>query len=180
MLTLQLSQIFECDPMKPRRVKGKKILSELQQKTAVYQSMRGMRAPVVMDKHLGQRPPRVADSSNNSRKTSESGLVWLNPPRDPEQLSYDPRAMSMSQSPEPAPFVGKVPVPQDVVFAGVSNGESLWALPNQQSPEASSDTTSVSGQHSVPVPEGPRPDDLMADIDWVSLILWYSALGKSC
>ena len=160
-------------------MKGKKILSELQQKTAVYQSMRGMRAPVVMNKHLGQRPPRVADSSN-SRKASESGLAWLNPPRDPENLSYGPRATSMSQSPEPAPFVGKVPVPQDVVFAGVSNGESLWALPNQQSPEASSDTTSVSGQHSVGVPEAPRPDDLMADIDWVSLILWYRVLGTSC
>lgn len=43
-----LDYVFETNPAEPRRLKGKKILSELQQKAAVYQSMRGMRAPTVM------------------------------------------------------------------------------------------------------------------------------------
>ena len=69
----------------------------------------------------------------------------------------------------PGPSVGRVPLVQSVVFAGSANGESLWALPNAQSPEASSDSASASGQPPVaPVPPG--TDDLMADIDWVSLI----------
>jgi hypothetical protein len=54
--------------------------------------------------------------------------------------------------------IGRAPVQ----FAGVTNGESLWALPNQQSPEASSDSNSV--------------DDLMADIDWVRFYEVFSKL----
>lgn len=77
--------------------------------------------------------------------------------------------------------IGRVPLGQDMQFAGVSNGESLWAFPNSQSPEASSDTTSLSGQ---PITGGSSGgvggggitenvmgnDSLMADIDWVSSI----------
>jgi hypothetical protein len=157
-----LDYIFECDPTEDRRVKGKKILSELQQKTAIYQSMRGMRAPVVMEKHLGQRPPRVADS--NARDQS---LKFLNAPRDSEFPI--PRAMQ-SSTPDASPFVGRVPI-ADVQFAGVSNGESLWALPNQRSPEASSDSNSVAGGQMPPMMSGVGQDDLMADIDWVSFLL---------
>jgi hypothetical protein len=57
--------------------------------------------------------------------------------------------------------IGRAPVQ----FAGVTNGESLWAFPNQQSPEASSDSNSIVGQPSLPLP-GSGVDDLMADIDW--------------
>jgi hypothetical protein len=73
----------------------------------------------------------------------------------------------------PGPSVGRVPLPvaPNVVFAGSANGESLWALPSSQSPEASSDSASGSGQPPVSgVPPG--TDDLMADIDWVSLIFY--------
>ena len=150
-----LDWIYECDPSEHRAIKARRILSELQRKTAVYQSMRGMRAPVVMEKHLGLRPPRIADVQDSKEK--------------------DRPLKFMSRSPDPAhpletthlevPSVGKVPV-QDMVFAGVSNGESLWAMPNHQSPDASSDSNSVVGQH--PVPGGPGgADELMADIDWV-------------
>jgi hypothetical protein len=72
------------------------------------------------------------------------------------------------------PAIGRAPVQ----FAGVTNGEALWALPNQQqSPEASSDSNSVVGQSSLSVP-GAGVDDLMADIDWVDIFLyclmvWY-------
>ncbi len=57
---------------------------------------------------------------------------------------------------------------QDIQFAGVSNGESLWALPNSQSPEASSDSMSLSGQVAGNVgPAGAgQHDESMVDIDW--------------
>jgi hypothetical protein len=54
-----------------------------------------------------------------------------------------------------------------MVFAGVSNGETLWALPNQASPEHSSDTSSPMGQINTTMSGNGGGDDLMADIDWV-------------
>ena len=67
-----------------------------------------------------------------------------------------------------------MPLIPGVVFSGSANGESLWALPaglgsnSSQSPEASSDATSASGQPVVVAVAG--TDDVMADIDWVSRI----------
>jgi hypothetical protein len=145
-----LDWIFECNPEEPRRVKGRKILSELQQKTAVYQSMRGMRAPVQMEKHVGQREPRVSDSGIPT--VQSHGLHYMTSP-PPEEAAR-----------VPGPSVGRVPLVQNVVFSGSANGESIWALPSSQSPDASSDTTTVQGQHTA---APPGTDDLMADIDWV-------------
>jgi len=184
---------------------------ELQQKTAVYQSMRGMRAPVVMQKHVGQREPRVSDK--NDSKNIMKDLKFIAPEQErkpgqefdqqqqqePEQasplagfqlLQYGPSVMqgNMGMGPTfglgPGPAygasIGRVPLGQDMQFAGVSNGESLWAFPNSQSPEASSDTTSLSGQQIAGGSTGGKGggevtenvmgnDSLMADIDWVSL-----------
>jgi hypothetical protein len=115
-----------------------------------------MRAPIAMEKHLGQRPPRISES--NFR-----GLKYFSPPPQTSDSS------KISQSTEPPDYVsetqtiGRAPIQ----YAGATNGESLWALPTQQSPEASSDSNSVVGQSSLPV-TGSGMDDLMADIDWVS------------
>jgi hypothetical protein len=164
-----LDYIFECDPTEPRRSKGKKILSELQQKTAVYQSMRGMRAPVQMNKHVGQREPRVLDKIKD--RSMPTGLHYMSSPRNEASdapdgtIVYGPGGLQGV----PGPSIGRVPLVQDVVFAGSANGESLWALPHSQSPEASSDSASASGQAPGPafIPN-PGADDAMADIDWVS------------
>ncbi|KAE8441624.1 hypothetical protein EG329_004633 [Mollisiaceae sp. DMI_Dod_QoI] len=172
-----LDYIFETNPTEPRRLKGKKILSELQQKTAIYQSMRGMRAPTVMEKHVGQREPRVSDSnisnaSNASNRETNivKGLHYsgptreLEPPAPKSPLNYGPGGLQGV----PGPNIGRVPLGSEIQFAGVSNGESLWALPSSQSPEASSDTTSLSGQpQPAPPAAGTGMDDPMADIDWV-------------
>lgn len=105
-----------------------------------------MRAPVTMEKHLGQRPPRIAESNSKS-------LVFGSPP---PQISESP-----DYTPETS-TIGRAPVQ----FAGVTNGEALWALPNQQqSPEASSDSNSFAGRPSLSAPTA-GVDDLMADIDW--------------
>ncbi|KUJ22253.1 uncharacterized protein LY89DRAFT_704043 [Mollisia scopiformis] len=170
-----LDYIFETNPAEPRRLKGKKILSELQQKTAVYQSMRGMRAPTVMEKHVGQREPRVSDSNMNVLSNSSvKGLHYLSSPREPDvpapnsPIIYGPGSLQGV----PGSSIGRVDLIPQVQFAGVSNGESLWALPSSQSPEASSDTMSLSGGQPVPaVPNanagaGNGMDDPMADIDW--------------
>ncbi|KAK0118870.1 hypothetical protein ONS96_011950 [Cadophora gregata f. sp. sojae] len=203
-----LDYIFETDPSLPRRVKGKKILMELQQKTAVYQSMRGMRAPVVMQKHVGVREPRVSDKNDGKNIMKELKFIVPEQGKKPGQdfdqqqqqeaeqtsplagfqpLQYGPSVAqgnlgmgpTLGLVPGPAydSSIGRVPLGQDMQFAGVSNGESLWAFPNSQSPEASSDTTSLSGQQ-VAVGSGGGTglggvaenvagnDSLMADIDW--------------
>lgn len=184
-----LDFIFECDPSENREVKARKVLSELQrvritlynipllsntspivtlvtylftcsstsskgllrdtmQKTAVYQSIRGMRAPVTMDKHLGQLSPRHSESDVRPLELRSP------PPQSSESADYVPDVQAVGRAP--------------VQFAGVTNGEALWALPKQQqSPEASSDTNSAVRQPPLSLAT-PRVDDLMADIDWVS------------
>ncbi|KAG9238783.1 hypothetical protein BJ875DRAFT_3446 [Amylocarpus encephaloides] len=169
-----LDYIFECDPTENRRTKALKVLSELQQKTAIYQSMRGMRAPTVMEKHIGQRPPRVA---NGMTVTENKQLIYMKSP-EPERAPmpkfealtpvpmqpYDNASYEQIQMPITSNTSVRRALIPDVVFAGVSNGEALWALPNQPSPEASSDTQSITG---LPPPASPNgADDLMADIDW--------------
>ncbi|KAL3418979.1 fungal specific transcription factor domain-containing protein [Phlyctema vagabunda] len=137
-----LDYIFEVDSSEPRAVKARRVLSELQWKTSVYQSMRGMRAPLTMQEHL-------------EKKTSIPS----------ERASFSPEADSISPMMPQKSSIGKVPL-QDVVFAGVSNGESLWALPTQQSPEDSSEHGSSGKQPSiVPLDE---VDGVMADVDWVA------------
>lgn len=141
-----LDYVFKTDITQPREVKARAILTELQEKTAVYQEMRKMRAPSSMEKHVGQQPPRPVDMGG-------VGAV-----RDQDIAETNPTA------------VGRAPIP-GVVFAGVSNGETLWALPNRESSEGTSDTGSVQmGQASPRAPQNTgNTDDLMAEIDWVSV-----------
>lgn len=140
---------------------------ELQQKTAVYQSMRGMRAPVEMEKHVEQREPRVSEKNTNwSQKASTPGKQRQE--LDPKVPSFGQVAQASSTH-EFSPTVGRVPVDlaQDMQFAGVSDGQSLWALPNT-SPEAR-EMMGFSGQVvENSIPAGLPHDDLMADIDWVN------------
>ncbi|CAG8961100.1 hypothetical protein HYFRA_00002643 [Hymenoscyphus fraxineus] len=166
-----LDYIFECDPTESRRNKALRVLSELQQKTAIYQSMRGMRAPTNMDRHVGQRPPRVA---NGMLATESKPLIYLkNSEARAAALAegaaqiqaVEQQNIAFPAASSPAPTsVGTSAVPE-VVFAGVSNGEALWALPNQATPDTSSEgTSSVPGV--TPSTSTIGTDDLMADIDW--------------
>lgn len=43
-----LDYIFECDTSDNRDVKARKVISEMQRKTTIYQAIRGMRAPISM------------------------------------------------------------------------------------------------------------------------------------
>ena len=161
-----LDYVFECDPAEPRASKGKKILSELHQKTAIYHSLRGMRAPVGMDKYVGARVTDKPVDRSGSPVAYRKGKSSVS--------SADGTAPPLAEG-EAAEFVGKVPVPQapqvpevpnGVQFAGVSNGESLWALPETRKSPGSGSEPAVS-----PGVVAEKQDDLMADIDWVSSLL---------
>jgi hypothetical protein len=149
-----LDYVFETDRTESRDTKARKILRELQEKTAIYQGMRKMRAPASMNKALGQKPPRKVESTTEPMTQSPA-----------LQGTFGANSTS----------IGRVSLP-DMVYAGISNGESLWALPNQGSPENSSDTSSVMGQINPTMPGSSGGDDLMADIDWVGLLSLFSML----
>jgi hypothetical protein len=156
-----LDYIYECDPHEHRAIKARTVLSELQRKTAVYQSMRGMRAPVVMEKHIGRSPSRISDQAKGQGQNTRS-------------FKYDSPSLELPQMPleavpREAPTIGKVPL-QDKAFAGVSNSDSLWVMQNQQSREASNDSNGVVGQGNPPVAATGTDasfNELIADIDWV-------------
>jgi hypothetical protein len=151
-----LDYVFNTDRSEPREIKARKILTELQEKTAVYQDLRKMRAPSSMTKHINQRSPR--------RVEGEGGPGTIG-------------AIRLDLEESVPTTVGRAPLP-GVVYAGVSNGETLWALPDQHSPENSSDTSSQFGSMQPPPPPPPtapngggsQSDDVMAEIDWVSPI----------
>jgi hypothetical protein len=144
-----LDYVFETDPAEPREAKARKVLCELQEKTTVYQQFRKMRASPAMLKHVGQRPPRRVDRNINSGASSVSA-------QHGDAVGTEPAS------------IGKVPVP-DVVFAGVSNGEALWALPNYGSPAGSSDSGVVPGQANPVQMENTKMEYSMPEIDWVSV-----------
>ena len=112
-----------------------------------------MRAPPSMNKALGQRPPKKVESSTSPEPAINAPVL---------QGTFGVNSTS----------IGRAPLP-DMVFAGVSNGETLWALPNQASPEHSSDTSSPMGQINTTVSGSSGGDDLMADIDWVRAIGFF-------
>ncbi|KFZ23130.1 hypothetical protein V502_02392 [Pseudogymnoascus sp. VKM F-4520 (FW-2644)] len=155
-----LDYVFETDPSEPREVRSRKVLCELQEKTAVYQQFRKMRASPAMLKHVGQRPPRRVDRNINSGASSISAQH------------------GNVASTEPS-LIGKVAVP-DVVFAGVSNGEALWALPNYGSPEGSSDSGGAPGQANPVQMQNTKMEGYsVPEIDWVSPTCTEAELKKA-
>lgn len=160
-----LDYVFGTSPAEPRNVKARKVLSELQQKTAIYQSLRGMRAPSTMGKYVGALvSPRPADRGGSPIVSS------------PPMTAEDTGLVKLPHF-DTAPFVGKVKLPEqgrqsEMQFAGMSNGESLWALPRQKSPGSGSEGASVVGEIGQMAGGGDGMDDLMADIDWVCCFLF--------
>lgn len=146
-----LDYIFDCDPSEPYHIKAKKILSEMQRKTAVYQSMRGMRAPVGMEKH---RPVPKQTESHISNSSQDAAVPLGNT----------------------SPYFDRISMP-DVVFAGISNGEAIWALPNKASPDASSESNSIGAPDRQNSVAAIPPSNPMADVDWVGACFHYVLLS---
>jgi len=119
---------------------------------------------VTVEKHLGQRSPKPAGlKTRNHTYISPPPPIPISLSQDMGQNTGHNMVMQAPGTSSELPTIGRAPVH----FAGVTNGESLWALPTQESPEASSDSNSVLGQSSVSI-SGSGTDDLMADIDWVA------------
>ncbi|PQE03356.1 fungal specific transcription factor domain-containing protein [Rutstroemia sp. NJR-2017a BBW] len=138
-----IDYVFVTNSFEPRLTKARKVLSELQQKTAMYAQMRGMRAPLIMNKHVGPKQPQLTASDERISKSQASGL------ETPDSSS-----------------VGRVPV-SDVLMAQNSVNEPFWTMPDRRaSYETSSETSSPMPQQ-TPTQTPNINDDIMADIDWV-------------
>lgn len=205
-----LDYVFNLDPNMPREQKGVAILTEIMSKTAVYTGMRKMRAPTGITKAVPEKqavktetpthtpravPPPYMDQQAQmeaqqqmgmSGFKSEPGLHGMSPgipmmprsPHSPQGMHTGQQSMHMQQHMQPQ--MQQPPPPQNMVWAGVSNGEVLWTLPpgNHGSPDStSSDGGSIAGhqqQHRHPM-NMPQPG-VMENIDWVRLLLFLSSL----
>lgn len=172
-----LDYVFDSEPLEPLRHKARRLLCEIQQKTAIFQSMRGMRAPTRMYRHLGSRSTRQAVD----RSQKEENLRYLSSPNASYGRSSS-IASTNTPSPPPAeqePYLGRVPM--DMQITGRNEGQAVWALAGQQSLdrgyESASSSSSMqfgaegrnlSTQMTMPMPHS-QVQDLMSDIDWVSL-----------
>ncbi|CAG8973389.1 hypothetical protein HYALB_00000152 [Hymenoscyphus albidus] len=153
-----LDYIFECDPTESRRNKALRVLSELQQKTAIYQSMRGMRAPTNMDRHVGQRPLRVA---NGMLATESKPLIYLKDSEARAAALAEGAAQIQAVEQQNIAFpAASPPVPASIGTSAVSEVVFAGATPDT----SSEGTSSVPGV--TPSTSTMGTDDLMADIDW--------------
>lgn len=150
-----LDDVFGLDPNLPREEKAVKVLTEIMSKTGLYTSMRKVRAPAANADAVIDRQPAVktssppvshakADVGGGYPAGAGGGMVL---PQG-QQASYlpQPPLPHISQQPlPPAPPTYGIPMlPPGMVFGGVSNGETLWALPGNfpNSPEHTSDEES--------------------------------------
>lgn len=193
-----LDYIFETDKSLPREEKGRIILTQMKEKTGVYQEMRKMRAPASlapqeMKKMSGplatitldhKRVPKLNRDSSSMSSSSSNGMNNNTIHRtsgssggsggmkyeSPERTTGAPsNVMGLDNLIQQQPRMDG-PIHPDMVYAGVSNGESLWALPNHDSPESTEGYFSRPPGASLGRPgTGPIVDDVMADIDWVCL-----------
>ncbi|KAK0746022.1 hypothetical protein B0T18DRAFT_429054 [Schizothecium vesticola] len=155
-----LDDVFGLDPNLPREEKAVKVLTEIMSKTGLYTSMRKVRAPAANADAVLDRQPAVKTSSppasHAEQKQKAEGLAgggyptgaagMVLPNSSQAQPSYLPPPPHISQQPlPPAPPTYSIPIlPPGMVFGGVSNGETLWALPGNfpNSPDHTSDEES--------------------------------------
>lgn len=175
-----LDYIFETDRSLPREEKGRIILTQMKEKTGVYQEMRKMRAPTSLAPQEMKKMTGPLATMNLKRSRLSRGSSSISSPGSTTSNTMDEQSGGLKfESPERTTNAGPGimgfnngmqprmdgPPHPDMVYAGVSNGESLWALPNQESPDSSEGY--FSRAHSLGKPgTGPIVDDVMADIDW--------------
>lgn len=144
-----LDYIFETDVTKSRGNRTETILSELKRKTEVYSSLRKMRAPASMDVAIGAR--------NLSALAGHAAL------ENPGVAKEQNRMVSASS-------IGRASLP-NVEYAGVSNGETLWALANNGHNAGDGNNDNGLQRNHMMQQSGAAVDaaanDLMTDIDWV-------------
>ncbi|KAG9246582.1 hypothetical protein BJ878DRAFT_274233 [Calycina marina] len=145
-----LDYVYETNPLGTREQKARTILGELRRKTAVYQSMRGMRAPAVMN----QVNMRELESTLQKHKDKHHEMSLV-------------KTLTLDQT---VPLLGPDAAQTPMQYADVNDGQSLWVLqthqlfPCHQPLLTNSDTPSQT--HPTSPQQTTSGDDLMADIDW--------------
>ncbi|KAH8591302.1 hypothetical protein B0O99DRAFT_519633 [Bisporella sp. PMI_857] len=131
-----LDFVFGCDAKDPRDIKAIRIVAEVAQKTRVYQSMRGARAPPGMDKHLSSSASRSVEPPDTLLKNEHNDPIFVN---EAQQLHKEigPNVNTVGHQQDvkwSGPIIDNISSIQRSVqldrpqFAGVSDGRSLCML----------------------------------------------------
>lgn len=180
-----LDYSFHLDPALPPEIKGMRILGEVMGKTAMYQSLRKMRgsvktstADIRRDAVAGAPGPLPYQPTHQSAAPMGAAPnVHMTPPPPPGMMAAGPSA---GRGGGPPPGSTPMGPPPNTVFAGVSNGETLWATtltgPSSDSPGESSTSDYGSGgvnlhvEHQAQPPTVGQASDQLEGVDWVSCV----------
>ena len=167
-----LDYVFGMNQNLPPEAKGLMILGEVMQKTALYQKMRRSRAPGKTARALAQQNA-VADTGED-RDALPPHLE-----RSRVQPAAEAPAQQMPRGPPPGP-------PPGAVYAGISDGQTLWSMPaplfqdgagHEPGVNPAAETAPGTGAPSVPSGSNAQiPFDV--DVDWVSssFFLFFTTL----
>ena len=149
-----LDYAFEMPHEISRADKSRYILSELRDRTTVYQSYRKMRAPVALQNPISSRPVKRPIKSGSQAGSPSPSTSSMTSPETP-MLAGAGAANTFAEG-------------QDWTYNGFGNTEALLAPPVMLSPPMLHSDTSSGGAISSD-PGQMSGGDAMLDIDWVSL-----------
>lgn len=169
-----LDYVFDTDRSLPRESKALQILGEVASKTAAYARLRKSRAPVqtAQVKLSWQGPERTWDKTDTQPQgTMPTQQTYTSAPQAPPMTTQMPPQPSMAAAqPQQAP-----PAPGSV-YAGISDGQTLWSPPMKyqglESSESGSSSGSVPGGATdrPPHPLSRPPGNNSIEVDWVNRI----------
>ncbi|KAI9171587.1 fungal specific transcription factor domain-containing protein [Paramyrothecium foliicola] len=124
-----LDYVFDTDRQLPPEVKGLQILGEIVYKTTMYQRMRKSKPPI----HTPlMNPIRKASSSSSSHNQSQNQPIGSSdiPVRSQSMQAQNSdlnfASLPISHMIDPQPIA----IPPSDTFAGVSDGQTLWSVPD--------------------------------------------------
>ena len=176
-----LDYIFEVPPQLSRENKGRWIITQVRDKTASYQGARKTRAPTGLTDQLRVRQPSLQDQKPQQQQSSRVSPENIQPV-DSRSSSADQNGGQQQQL-NSIPSIHKFPkqeVPGTVVEAAYGQIQQNQLNHGQPPPVISHPTHRNFGSkaprdylppESIPKvpPMQPAAENLMADIDWVSL-----------
>lgn len=183
-----IDYVFEVAPELDRDQKARLILTEIRDRWGAYRDARKVRAPTVMQRRIGGVAPR---SQSDIAEIAAMGRGKGNDRRHAGLLATGLPATTVAET--SAPNVGKAQYPVSVADDGVASapppdllfpaagGERRAPLPPAYgaavgSPENNSlsNPPSISGATQGSSSDGALVDELMADIDWVCSLSYFS------
>ena len=170
-----LDYVFDTDRSKPREAKALQILGEVASKTAAYARLRKSRAPVQTSQvKLGwQGRQRTTDTQQQQTAVPQTSMA----PQQQQSYTSAPQAPQpqMSMQMPTRPSVAAAQPQPGAVYAGISDGQTLWSPPMRphglEGSDSSSSTGSVPGGvvDRAPHPLSRPPGNNSIEVDWVRL-----------